>query len=82
MGGGRYGFEASTDWRPQDWWRLTSAYSYLRMREPAEAITPLDRFSEGQNPTHQVSVRSAVDLPRSVELDAWVRHVAALPSIG
>ena len=79
VNGGRYGVEVSGDWRPQAWWRISPAYSHLQMRE--HVAGPLFQFTDGANPTHQVSVRSAVDLPGAVEFDTWLRYVDRLPTM-
>jgi iron complex outermembrane receptor protein len=78
---GRYGLEVSADWRPLPWWRVKPAYSYLQTRNPAETTNLLDRFAAGQNPVHQLSARSSIDMPRNVEFDAWLRYVDRLPAI-
>lgn len=74
-----YGFEVSSKWHVNDWWRLTGAYSWLRV-DLHDSTTSL--FGEGRDPRNQVSLRSSFDLPRNVELDLWSRYVSRLPSLG
>jgi iron complex outermembrane receptor protein len=80
-----YGVEVAGEWRLRDWWRLRLAYTYqqmhLRLKGSPAMVDTQDEDIEGQNPRHQVSFRSSVDLPGNVALDAWVRYVDALPSL-
>lgn len=73
-----YGFEVSSKWHVNDWWRLTGAYSWLQVdfHDNANSI-----FGEGRDPRNQVSLRSSFDLPRGFELDLWGRYVDHLPSL-
>ena len=73
-----YGFEASTRWQVADWWRVTGAYSFLRVDFQD---TTVSIFSEGTDPRSQVSMRSSFDLPSGIELDLWGRYVDQLPSL-
>ncbi len=81
MDGSSYGVEVALDWFLLDWWRLYGAYTWerldLRLRDGSA-----DSFSEndeGRSPRHHVSLRSAMDLTSSLELDLWVRYVDRLP---
>jgi len=76
------GLELSAVVQPFTRVRLTSNYSYLSVR-----ITKTDSsrdvsngISEGNDPHHLFSTRVAVDLPHALEVDAWIRHVSALPN--
>ncbi len=73
-----YGFELSSTWHVNDWWRLTGAYSLLRVdfHNNGNSI-----FGEGRDPKNQVSLRSSFDLPHGLELDFWGRYVDHLPSL-
>jgi iron complex outermembrane receptor protein len=82
--GDTYGFEATTTLEVQPWWRVTPMYSLLKEQLHARNGS-LDatsvRQEEGQDPQQQFSLRSAMDLPRDISLDATLRYVDALPSL-
>jgi iron complex outermembrane receptor protein len=83
MKGKTYGMELALDWKIQNWWRLKGAYTFLKMFLELDE-TSNDRFSkgaEGEVPSHQVSLRSSMDLPGGLELDLWGRYVDALPNL-
>ncbi len=73
-----YGFELSSKWHVNDWWRLTAAYSWLKVdfNDSTSSI-----LGEGRDPRNTVSLRSSFDLPHGVELDLWGRYVDHLPSL-
>ena len=80
--GTSHGVEAAARWSPRPWWRLDFAYSYLDLDlEDGGALGVLDQV-DGASPSHQLSLRSLVDLGGGWELDLWPRYVADLPSIG
>jgi iron complex outermembrane receptor protein len=71
--GHTYGAEASLQWQPRDVWRLTAGYSYIKM-------VLGDDFLEGGTPSQQASLRSYINLPRRLELNAaayYVDHITA-----
>ena len=74
-----YGVEVSSKWHVNDWWRLTGAYSWLRV-DFHNSTTSL--FGEGRDPRNQISLRSSFDLPRGFELDLWGCYVSRLPGLG
>jgi iron complex outermembrane receptor protein len=65
------GAETSLMWKPLNWWKVSGSYSFLleslRLRSPAEAVTIM---GAGVNPRHQGQLRSYLDLPGGLELDA------------
>jgi iron complex outermembrane receptor protein len=81
--GWSHGFELSAEWQATPWWRLEAAYSYLEMDlEPMDTSTDtMSEAGERQNPQNQLSVRSMMDLPHDLSLDAWVRMVDELSSV-
>ncbi|MFZ1986073.1 MAG: TonB-dependent receptor [Desulfatitalea sp.] len=81
MEGETYGAELAVEWRPLDWWRLQGAYSYLQMdlRDPL-ADEFMGEMVEGENPEHQLSLRSAMDFSHGIELDLWLKYVDDLPT--
>lgn len=71
-----YGFELSLDYQLLDWWRLHGGYDLLK-----EHITvgPGGDISNGRNetadPQNQVFLRSSMDLPYRLQLDASARWI-------
>ncbi len=77
-----YGLELATEWRPLEWWRIQSNYSYIeisaRLEKNSSDISETDQFLEGSSPEHQFSIRSMMDLPHNIALDVWVYYVSEL----
>ena len=84
MFGHTSGVEMWADYQALSWWRLSPGYSYLReylFYEPGE--TDLLGFSQaGDDPEHQFSLRSAMNLPHDIEFDLNLRSIAQLPYEG
>ena len=80
--GETHGAELAADVRPARWCRVWGGYSFLRIAVHPEADIPrlTTDPSQGSSPRHQVYVRSSVDLPHRVSLDAALRYVSALPT--
>jgi iron complex outermembrane receptor protein len=79
--GRTYGAEASATLQIASWWRWRATYAYLQMRVAPEDDAPAATLIEalpGDNPMHQASLWSSVDLVPSVELDVRGRYVDAL----
>lgn len=77
-----YGAEAQLNVQAAPWWRIYGAYTYFHKRLTLDPGSR-DRtggVSEGDDPEHRFAIRSYVDLPRGVELDAWLRYVDSLPN--
>jgi iron complex outermembrane receptor protein len=76
--GHSYGAELSTTWRPCDWWRLQTAYHYLRTKVYLDNGSDDDINSANTAdgaPRHQFTLRSGLDLTKQLELDLWLRAV-------
>jgi iron complex outermembrane receptor protein len=83
LDGETWGAELAVDWRAVETWRLSAAYTYLRVQLHAETgIDPLILIPEGDSPRHQLALRSSLDLPRDLELDLTARYVDGLPALG
>lgn len=85
MDGESYGIEIAADWRPADQWHITAAYSYLQLcMHLTDASTDKESKAEieGSSPRHQISLRSALDITKSLELDLWLRYVDELSAKG
>jgi iron complex outermembrane receptor protein len=77
--GETHGLELSTTYQVVDWWQLHAGYDLLLENihaKPGE-VDATDATSETADPKHQVSLRSSMDLPHQVTLDATLRWVDA-----
>jgi iron complex outermembrane receptor protein len=72
-----YGFELSANYQILDWWRLHWGYDLLEERI---SVGPGGDVSNGRNetadPEHQFFLRSSMDLPFKMELDAASRFIS------
>ncbi|MBI2949117.1 MAG: TonB-dependent receptor [Verrucomicrobia bacterium] len=79
--GESYGVELSVRWQPIDAWRLRANYTFLKVNLHTRGLVPsLTEQSEGDNPQHQISIWSDVDLGRRVEWGMGFRFVDGLPA--
>jgi iron complex outermembrane receptor protein len=82
--GSSYGIEVATTVKLLNWWRLKGSYTWLEMnlhhRSGSTDTTSADR-AEGSNPQNQFLIRSLMDLPHGLALDATLRYVDNLPAI-
>ena len=74
------GAELSIDWRPLSWWRIAPSYSYLHLNFTQPSSTDIIITGAGQAPRNQIFVRSQMDFPHEVELDAALRYVDSMPT--
>ena len=75
------GVEIAPEWRPRDFLRLRGSYSLLHMnigRAPNSGDIGTAPFIVGASPQHQVTVESAFDLSKNVQVDLTYRFVSAL----
>jgi iron complex outermembrane receptor protein len=75
-----YGAELTAEYRPTAWWQLRLADTEIRMHiwpRPGSTDTSYGA-NEAFDPRHQVSLRSAFDLPHGWKFDAAYRHVSKL----
>ncbi len=78
--GHTYGLEFSADYQIRDNWTLHGGYTLLREHlwiRPGQ-VDINDALNETADPQHQFSLRSSVDLPRALQLDAALRWVDTL----
>jgi len=82
MSGVTYGLEASTALNVTAGWKLSGAYSLLRMqlRPYATSRDEAAEAAEGDSPRHQFQVHSLLALPHNFEADAALYHVSSLPN--
>jgi iron complex outermembrane receptor protein len=71
------GVELSADYQILDWWRLHGGYDFIQERLHVRAgASDLDNaLAETADPKHQVFLRSSMDLPGRIELDADSRWI-------
>ena len=80
MSGETYGVELAAQWHATSWWRFQASYTRLQIQlYPQGSTDPGPRRFEGTSPDNQFSLRSSMDLPFDLELDAFVRYVDNLP---
>jgi iron complex outermembrane receptor protein len=71
-----YGLEAAGNWQMLDWWRWQATYTWLHAQfHVADAATTSSDIDPHGSPQQQFSVRSLMDLPHQVQLDATLRYV-------
>ncbi len=78
--GHTYGAELSASYQLLDWWRLHAGYDLLRenIHVKPGAIDATAAGNETADPQQQVALRSSMDLPGRVTLDAALRWVDEL----
>lgn len=78
--GDTYGLELSGNYQLLDWWRLHAGYDLLKENIHAKPgfVDATGALNETADPQNQFSVRSSMDLPASVQLDADLRWVDTL----
>ncbi len=81
MEGFTYGVETWGSWQALDWWRLSAGANLLRedltFRPGYSTIAGI--ASAGDDPSHQISLRSSMDLGRAFSWEADMRWIGALP---
>jgi len=82
MRGHTSGVEAWANWQALDWWRLSAGANVIREKlsfDPGSRDL-LGVQAAGNDPKHQVLLRSSMNLPHAMEFDVNVRAVGALPN--
>lgn len=80
LAGHTYGGELSVDYQLFDWWRLHGGYDLLEEDIYVQAgQTDISHaLNETADPKHQFQIRSSMDLPQNLALDAAFRWVDSL----
>ena len=74
-----FGFEIYGQWNAFERLRFMPSYSHLQIRNRV----PLGQEVEsGEDPKHQFTLRTQLDLVKNVELDSFFRHIDKLPGLG
>jgi len=76
-----FGTELSFNWQATDWWKLHLNYSWLKMNvDLYDNMNSSYESVETESPEHQWTLRSSMNLPHNVELDAWAYYVSRIGS--
>ncbi|WP_166646948.1 TonB-dependent receptor plug domain-containing protein [Prosthecobacter fusiformis] len=80
VAGETYGAELDVKWQPTRWWQLGLGYTIMQtnLRTEPGSTDPTEGSGEFNDPNHILVIRSSMDLPGNVELDATFRHVDEL----
>ncbi len=83
-GGATWGSEVLAEWRPTSAFKMSSAYTFLRMDidRDADSLDSTSSDPQGASPRHRLTVRSMFDLSRTVQQDVIWRYVGALDGLG
>jgi iron complex outermembrane receptor protein len=76
------GAEIAPEWRPTNAWRLRGSYSYLHMnvnKSPGSGDVGSAPGIQTSSPQHQVTLLSALDISKRLQLDLTYRYVGPLP---
>jgi iron complex outermembrane receptor protein len=78
--GDTYGLEFTGNYQALPWWQLHVGYDLLmeNIHPVPGFVDATDALNETADPKNQVSLRSTMDLPRTVQLDAALRWVDSL----
>jgi iron complex outermembrane receptor protein len=77
--GNSQGIESLLTFSPRPYWRLSASHSYLHLDlEPRGQDFNRGRFFAGATPTHQLGLRSFLDLPQRFQFDSQFRHLTAI----
>ncbi|MGP1678860.1 MAG: TonB-dependent receptor plug domain-containing protein [Burkholderiales bacterium] len=82
MEGNTYGVETWGSYGISEWWQLKAGYTYLRKDlrfKPGSGDTSGVQAA-GNDPSHQFSVRSMMNLGHNVDFDVALRSVDSLPN--
>ena len=81
MQGNVHGVEIWGSYKPTDWWRLDAGFNiqHMDLSFAPGASKLLGIAQAGDDPHHQASLRSSMNIWEDVNLDADFRYVGALP---
>ena len=81
MKGYTYGVETWGSYRVFDWWRMSAGYNYIKEKLGFESDSrDSNTAAHGNDPSHQFSARSAVNVARNLDWDLGLRVIGALES--
>jgi iron complex outermembrane recepter protein len=81
MKGYTYGVETWGSYRVFDWWRMSAGYNYIKEKLGFDADSrDSNTAAHGNDPSHQFSARSAVNLAQNLDWDLGLRLIGPLES--
>ncbi|MEO5754622.1 MAG: TonB-dependent receptor [Chthoniobacterales bacterium] len=77
-----YGGSLAAKWRVADWWELDGSVSLLQLDFHGDGSSNdhTGGIGEANDPNASFIVHSAIDLPRNVQFDSYLRFVDELPN--
>lgn len=78
IGARSYGLELSADWLPRANWRLQANASLFRIRDRDPLFGANSDEFIGATASHQVSLRSSLDITPTLQWDIWLRRAGKL----
>lgn len=75
-----YAAEVAMNWQVRDWWRIRPAFTYQNAHGHSEAGEGHDDEA-GEIPRYQLSVRSLINLSKTLEFDSTFRFVDRLSGV-
>jgi iron complex outermembrane receptor protein len=79
--GNSWGIEMWGSYRVNDWWRVFAGYNYLKMNLRTDpGSSDVTSVNAGPDPSHQISLRSSMNLAHNIEFDVAVRSIGELPN--
>lgn len=78
-----FGIETNGNWAVTNRWRLSGGFTWYKAVTRTDPSSQ-DRFAnqeQGNNPGHQFSLRSYLQLPKNFELDASAYYASKLPNL-
>lgn len=81
IGGHAYGLEAWGDYQATDWWKLSAGVDFLRegFHFAPNSVQLLGLNQVGDDPHHQATVRSSMNIGHDLTFDADLRYIGELP---
>ena len=76
--GETYGIELSGNYQATSWWKLRAGYNYLHKNLQPTSPLAAPSVREGNDPEHQFSLQSMIDLPAHFQFDTTARYVDKL----
>jgi iron complex outermembrane receptor protein len=70
-----WGVELATNLKALPWWRIRMAYTYFQVTDEEN---DLGTNTRNENPHHQVSFRSMMNVSKNIDFDLWLRYVDKL----
>ncbi len=73
-----YGLEGWASYQATEWWQLTAGFNV--QHQDVRIPTGSSGFEQGNDPTHQISLRSKMNVTDTVAVHADLRYVGRLPN--